>query len=151
QRRRAHQKFINGACTLAPLADGPYDERLATPHIAGSEHLVDTGTVAGRALGRGTRIAARVLFNTEPFENGCHRRDESHREQDQVGGNLELRTGYLDHPRLARVRIFFPLDADALERSHLSLAVVLERLRVYCPYASHYLFVACRTTLLDRP
>src|SRR5688572_24118321 len=34
---RAHQEFVDGAGALAAFADGPDNQRLAAPHVAGGE------------------------------------------------------------------------------------------------------------------
>src|SRR5258708_37154749 len=53
----AHEEFVDGARALAAFADGPHDQRLAAPDVAGGKHAGHRGRVI--AL-RGLDVAARI-------------------------------------------------------------------------------------------
>jgi hypothetical protein len=57
QRTGSHQELVNVASALPALADGPDHQRLAAPHIAGGEDLVDGGAIV---VGARAYITARV-------------------------------------------------------------------------------------------
>src|SRR3990167_11504385 len=60
--RFPHEEQVYLAGSLAALADGPYDKRLAAAHIAGREDLVEARRVGCRV---GRDIAALVEFDAQ--------------------------------------------------------------------------------------
>src|SRR5213594_2602563 len=60
-----HQELIDRARALAPLADGPHDERLAAAHVARGKDLGNRSDVAAPSIGRRLGVAARVLRDAE--------------------------------------------------------------------------------------
>ena len=68
-----------------PSRDGPHDERLAAPHVAGHEDALTRGPVA-----RGGAVAALVDVHAEVLEDGVLRVQEAHGQQHQLGRQLVL-------------------------------------------------------------
>src|SRR5262249_42718680 len=87
KRRAAHQALVDGAGALAALADRPDDQRLAAPHVAGSEQLGNRGLVV---IDVGRDVAAPIERGAGLLQHaGFARPQEPHRQQDQVGLELE--------------------------------------------------------------
>src|SRR5258706_12850794 len=81
-----HQELIHRARALASLPNGPYDERLAAAHVARGKDLRNRSDVAPFTVTRRLGVAAWVLPDAERVEHGRHRRNESHREKNEVRG-----------------------------------------------------------------
>src|SRR4051812_21811403 len=90
QLRKPHEEFIDGPGALPALPDRPYDERLATPNIACGEDLGHARYIGAFALGIGARIPARILLHAEFLDHRLERRDEAHRQQDEIGRHFDL-------------------------------------------------------------
>src|SRR5690606_41858713 len=93
------------------------DERLSRPAVPGGEHAGLAGREAARV---GGDVAARIEPQAEaldqPLVDGM---DEAHREQDEVGGDLELAAGDLAHVAPARGGIGGPeLEAHGVQLLH---------------------------------
>src|ERR1700690_3501235 len=71
----------NRICALPALIDRPHDQRLAAPRVPGSEHSGGRGQVARR---RG--VATRIALDVELIEQFGLRPEESHCEQNELGG-----------------------------------------------------------------
>src|SRR6266516_4837204 len=110
-----HQELIDRARTLASLPNGPYDERLAAPHVARGEDLRNRSDVAPFTVARRLGVAARVPRDAERIEHFRHRRNESHREKNEVCGQRGLRAAHF-----ARLPVL-PLEPDGLQRLHLAI------------------------------
>src|SRR5690606_18850749 len=88
----AHQRRIFGARALAAFANRPDDQRLSAAHVAAGENLV---------LGSGVaqRIGVDVSAVGETYaglveHSGLLRAEETHRQEDQIGGEHELAARY---------------------------------------------------------
>src|SRR3954468_15246415 len=92
-----HEELINCASGLAPFANGPDHEGLASPHVAGCEHLGYVGRITADEFSGRLGVAARIPLHAEALEDACHGADESHREQHQVGLEHLLAARHLDH------------------------------------------------------
>ena len=76
---------------LAALADRPHHQRLAAAHVAGGKDLVDRGAVIA---GVGGDIAALVERQAEVLDHALvHRMHEAHRQQHELGVELEFAAG----------------------------------------------------------
>src|SRR5258706_3199640 len=129
-----HQKLVDGTGTLTAFTNCPDDEGLAATHITRGEHLRYRCRVGLRALGVRLDVAARVPFDAEFVEHRLQWGNEAHREQHEIGRDLEL--GARHFAWLA----VLPLQPDRLERANL--AVLAEKLLSgYRPVAVHALFV----------
>src|SRR5215467_14224951 len=86
----AHEEFVDRPRALAPLANGPYDERLPAARVASCKHLRDRGPIG---FGVGSDVPARVVFDSQLVE---HPRMDgvqiAHREQNKIGADLEARS-----------------------------------------------------------
>src|SRR5579883_1046374 len=112
QVRAPHQELVDRAGALAALPDGPDDEGLAAPRVAGSEDLADGGGVV--AVGR-LDIAALVELDAERFDGALvDGMDEAHGEQHEIGLDVELAAGHLAHG-LAAAFARDPFDAHGVE------------------------------------
>ncbi|ABA48089.1 hypothetical protein BURPS1710b_3715 [Burkholderia pseudomallei 1710b] len=144
QLRAAHQVRVDRARALAAFADRPDDERLAAAHVARGEHLVDRRVVRAIALGARARVAARVLRDAERLEHGRGRLRETHREQHEVGLDLELGIRHFLHLAVD--------PRDARRDQLLDLAVpAFETFRRHRPVALAAFLVRRRRAQLDRP
>src|SRR3970040_2076897 len=91
QLREPHQELVDGTGALPALANRPDDQRLAAPHVAGGENLWHRRYVSARALRLRPGIAPGVLLHAEFLQQRMHRRDETHRQQNEIGGHVEFR------------------------------------------------------------
>src|SRR5258706_7952309 len=108
----SHQKFVDRARALATLANCPHHQRLAAPGIAGSEHFRRRRLI-GLRISRD--VAARIVFHAELVEHALmHRMHVAHREEHQIGFELELAAWPV--VQLA----FLPVDAAADTRLDLA-------------------------------
>src|SRR5690242_18237711 len=95
---------------LPALANGPYDQRLASPHVTAGENAILTGCIAaGISLDIAAWIerAAGLLDHSAPARTG-----EAHGEQHEIG--LDLKFTAYDLARLA-VNPFDPRTFERME------------------------------------
>src|SRR5689334_3285356 len=138
----AHQEFVDSSCALPALAYRPYDQRLAAAGVSCGEYLRNRCPVV---LGIGLDVAASVVFDPELVEHSpVDRMQISHREQDEVGLDLEFA------PRHLAQLAVLPLDPACDQRRHLAL-VTLERLGLDRPVALAPFLVRRRGAQLHRP
>src|ERR1700676_4040771 len=83
----AHEEFVDAGGGLASFGNGPHDQRLPPPHVAGGENPgYRTHVVWG-----GGDIAARLEVNVELFDHAFfYRTRETEREQHQIRFQDEL-------------------------------------------------------------
>src|SRR5882672_4570037 len=112
---KTHQRLVYRASALAAFADRPHDERLPAAHVARGKNLGNRSDVAAFSIGRRLGVTARVLLDAERLEHGRHRRNESHREKHEVGGQHRFRSR--DFAHLAAL----PLKANRFQHFHLSV------------------------------
>src|SRR4030095_1371787 len=109
QERLAHQEQVDRARALATFANRPHDERLSAPHVARGEHLRHRRLVV---VGVCPDVAAGVARNAELRKQAAGGGTEkAHREQHEVGLELELAARHFDHLRLA-VSALLPVAAN---------------------------------------
>ena len=101
--RQLVQVAVDDAGALAAFVDRPHDQRLAAAGVAGGEHALGRGRVRAR-LG----VAALILLDAELLEHERLRRQEAHREQDEVGRLGRL--GALDRVERRLARVLHPVD-----------------------------------------
>ena len=118
--RRAHQELVDRVRGLAAFADRPDHQRLAAAHVAGGEDLVERGLVV---VGVGLDVAARVEREPERLDHALvHRMHEAHRQQHEIGLDLELGAGD---------RLELVVDAHAVQLLHR--AVLAGKFRASAP------------------
>ena len=127
QRLPAAQPGIHPGRGRPALGDGPHDQRLPAPGVAGDEHAGHRWSCRSRRARRcRARRARRPSCSSRP---ACCRAEEAHREQHQVGRDLAL--GARDRLEAA-VDACVDLDAarsarDAARRSSPTNSSVLTR------------------------
>ena len=120
------QKLIDGAGANAPLPNRPDDERLAAAHVAGGKHLSQRGLVIG---GVGPHVAALVEIDAKRLEQALmHRMDKAHRQQHELGFQLELGAGQ---------RLEALVDLHAMQFADLAVLAgkILRQHRIFAPGA----------------
>src|SRR5690606_28030710 len=137
-----HQCLVHRPRALAAFADGPDDQRLAAAHVAAREDLLLRRGIAKRV---GFDVAAIGELDARLVEHpSLLRAEETHRQQDQVGGQHELAAGDFLHLAVD------PFDADAAEAG--DLAVLPDHfLGQHRPVAHRAFLVARGGAQLHRP
>jgi hypothetical protein len=99
-RKRSHSR-----ARAAAFVEGPHDEALAATAIAGGK----TFDVRRVFLKLGLRVAARVAFDAERFEQRLFRSEKTHRQQHELRGQNFFRAGNIFRDELALV-VLRPFD-----------------------------------------
>src|SRR5208283_2360733 len=117
--RRTHQIAVALAGGAAAFVDGPDDEALAAPAVAGGEDALDAGRVL---LVFRLDVAAGVGLDLEILEDRLLGSEEAHREQHELRGAGLFGAGLFLRHKLALV-VLLPFDLDGDEFLHAPLAV----------------------------
>jgi hypothetical protein len=112
------EEFVHFSCGLSALGYGPNDQRLTAAAISSGKNVRQIGFVV-----LGVEVGTRVKLELELVADGAFRTQETHGEQDQIGGEDFFSSRYLVHLPSAAV-IFGPFYVDCLHTANLPLAVV---------------------------
>jgi hypothetical protein len=122
QIRRAHQIAVTFARRAAAFIEGPDDEALAAPAIAGGKDALD---VRGVFLKLGFGVRSRVAFDAKRFEQRLFRSEETHRQQNELRGQNFFRAGNILRDELAFV-VLRPLDLHSVNGFDLAVGVAFK-------------------------
>ena len=112
QRGLAHEVEVDGAGGLPALGDGPDHQRLPPGRVASREHSGN----AAHAVGVDGDVAPAVQSHADLRQHAVRLGvQEPHGQQGQLGLDLELAAGDLDHGGTAAVGPFLPLDPHRVQ------------------------------------
>src|SRR6185437_618134 len=132
--------LVHRFCGLSAFCDGPHHERLAAPHVAGCEDILDRTLEV-----RGRHVAPCVECEAELLDHAVtHRSEKAHGEQHKIDIHGEL--GARDLFELWR-----RAHAKAMELLDITLLVAGEAEGVDAPIADAAFFVRAFGAELQRP
>lgn len=122
QIRGSHEEavaFTSGATTFI---EGPDDEALAAAAVAGGK---DAGEAGGVFLVLGLDVAAGIAVHIEGIEERLFRPEETHGEEDELGGEDFLRSRDVFRNELSLL-VFRPLDLHGVHSRDVAVSVAFK-------------------------
>ena len=122
QIRGSHEEAIAFASGATTFIEGPDDEALAAAAVAGGK---DAGEAGGVFLVLGLDVAAGIAVHIEGIEERLFRPEETHGEEDELGGEDFLRSRDVFRNELSLL-VFRPLDLHGVHSRDVAVSVAFK-------------------------
>ncbi|EKE17160.1 MAG: hypothetical protein ACD_10C00593G0001 [uncultured bacterium] len=91
---------------------------MTTTHISGGINFGNVGCIASFAISASLGIAAWIFFNPKGFQQAANGVRKAHRQEDEIGRQVELRTGDFNHFAI------LPFNTNGLQRFYVAIAII---------------------------